>query len=183
MFKKLKKKCQVKNSIIKHFYDFFFQSVEFHIYNEEYYFKCMYALQMIPQTFDNYLNLSLSTNHNKCFNKTLDYKLLLKNHDPKTFPSTVNFIFIRTKRFNRFAQWYNFCITECNGKSYGQKCQQNCGNCKNNEQCHHVNGSCMNGCDSGFYGTKCDLSTYMLNWLKVHDHVLTSFTMIVPYSK
>lgn len=78
MFKKLKKKCQVKNSIIKHFYDFFFQSVEFHIYNEEYYFKCMYALQMISQTFDNYLHLSLSTNHNKCFNKTLDYKLLLK---------------------------------------------------------------------------------------------------------
>lgn len=45
----------------------------------------MYALQMIPQTFDNYLNLSLSTNHNKCFNKTLDYKLLLKTMTQRHF--------------------------------------------------------------------------------------------------
>uniref|UniRef100_A0A8W8P1I4 Multiple epidermal growth factor-like domains 10 n=1 Tax=Magallana gigas TaxID=29159 RepID=A0A8W8P1I4_MAGGI len=49
------------------------------------------------------------------------------------------------------------CNEQCNGKSYGQECQQNCGNCKNNEQCHHVNGSCIKGCASGFYGTKCDL--------------------------
>lgn len=40
---------------------------------------------------------------------------------------------------------------------YGLECKQICGNCINKEQCHHVNGSCLNGCDNGFYGTRCDL--------------------------
>lgn len=40
---------------------------------------------------------------------------------------------------------------------YDLECKQTCGNCKNKEQCHHVNGSCLNGCDSGYYGTRCDI--------------------------
>ena len=31
-----------------------------------------------------------------------------------------------------------------------------CGNCLNGKQCHHINGSCLNGCDKGTYGDKCD---------------------------
>ena len=31
-----------------------------------------------------------------------------------------------------------------------------CGNCSRGDQCNHVNGSCLNGCDVGVYGDKCD---------------------------
>lgn len=46
---------------------------------------------------------------------------------------------------------------ECLDQTYGLECQQNCGNCENKEPCNHVNGSCLNGCDSGYYGDKCNL--------------------------
>lgn len=51
----------------------------------------------------------------------------------------------------------NFFFLECFDHMYGIGCQQFCGNCKINEQCHHVNGGCLNGCDNGFYGNKCNL--------------------------
>ena len=50
----------------------------------------------------------------------------------------------------------SYCITECNDKTYGIGCLQVCGNCKNNEPCHNVNGSCLNGCNNGWYSVKCD---------------------------
>lgn len=30
-----------------------------------------------------------------------------------------------------------------------------CGHCHKSEQCHHINGKCMNGCDSGYQGSIC----------------------------
>ena len=30
-----------------------------------------------------------------------------------------------------------------------------CGNCLNETQCNHINGSCMNGCDPGWEGDLC----------------------------
>eukprot|EP00105_Crassostrea_gigas_P044220 XP_019928368.1 PREDICTED: protein draper-like [Crassostrea gigas] len=50
----------------------------------------------------------------------------------------------------------NVCVSECPDQTYGPECQQICGNCKNKESCHHVNGSCLNGCDRGVNGEKCD---------------------------
>ena len=38
---------------------------------------------------------------------------------------------------------------------FGQNCNQSCGNCLNNEQCHHITGSCLSGCDSGYSETDC----------------------------
>lgn len=38
---------------------------------------------------------------------------------------------------------------------YGTNCTEKCGSCLNVEQCHHINGTCMNGCDRGFYGSYC----------------------------
>ena len=49
--------------------------------------------------------------------------------------------------------------TECDGGMFGQHCNQSCGKCVNNEQCHHINGSCLNGCDSGYHGTYCTEGT------------------------
>lgn len=47
-------------------------------------------------------------------------------------------------------------VTVCDGNKYGLDCQESCGNCSGNVQCHHVNGTCLNGCDLGVYGVKCD---------------------------
>ena len=41
---------------------------------------------------------------------------------------------------------------------YGPGCKKTCGNCSNAEQCHHVNGSCLNGCDVGVFGDRCNQS-------------------------
>lgn len=38
---------------------------------------------------------------------------------------------------------------------YGKECSISCGNCRDSEQCQHINGTCMNGCDTGYKGFKC----------------------------
>lgn len=53
----------------------------------------------------------------------------------------------------------NDCFLECPNQTYGLECKKICGNCKNKESCHHVDGSCLNGCDKGVYGEKCDIGT------------------------
>ena len=55
---------------------------------------------------------------------------------------------------------YNNCViicprTECAGGWYGQDCALLCGQCLNNEQCHHIDGRCLNGCQPGFQGDYC----------------------------
>lgn len=44
---------------------------------------------------------------------------------------------------------------ECDGNMYGVNCTEKCGSCFNFEQCHHLNGTCMKGCDRGFHGSRC----------------------------
>ncbi|XP_062584245.1 receptor-type tyrosine-protein phosphatase alpha-like [Saccostrea cucullata] len=48
-----------------------------------------------------------------------------------------------------------FCSQECSKKTYGLECSVSCGNCSNGETCHHINGTCLNGCSEGVNGTKC----------------------------
>lgn len=52
-----------------------------------------------------------------------------------------------------------FILTEYDRGTFGQSCIKGCGNCVHNEQCHHINGSCINGCDPGYDGTQCTTST------------------------
>ena len=49
------------------------------------------------------------------------------------------------------------CSTECDDNKFGQDCREECGNCVNDEQYHHINGICMNGCDWGFQGILCGI--------------------------
>ncbi|XP_062592311.1 multiple epidermal growth factor-like domains protein 10 isoform X2 [Saccostrea cucullata] len=49
------------------------------------------------------------------------------------------------------------CQNECNGNKYGQDCGQGCGACLGYKQCHHMNGSCLEGCDAGFKDTLCNI--------------------------
>ncbi|XP_056002334.1 multiple epidermal growth factor-like domains protein 11 [Ostrea edulis] len=47
------------------------------------------------------------------------------------------------------------CDQVCDQHKYGQHCPLQCGNCSDGETCHHVNGTCLNGCDVGVEGDKC----------------------------
>eukprot|EP00105_Crassostrea_gigas_P041322 XP_019925470.1 PREDICTED: receptor-type tyrosine-protein phosphatase T isoform X2 [Crassostrea gigas] len=38
---------------------------------------------------------------------------------------------------------------------FGERCSSSCGHCLGSEQCHHINGTCMNGCASGYEGELC----------------------------
>lgn len=49
-------------------------------------------------------------------------------------------------------------LTECDRGSFGKDCASSCGRCMDNETCHHVNGSCINGCETGFQGLDCKRS-------------------------
>ena len=55
----------------------------------------------------------------------------------------------------RFTLVYLSC-KECSENTYGMGCKESCGNCTNREQCHHIDGECQFGCDTGSYGGKCD---------------------------
>lgn len=53
-------------------------------------------------------------------------------------------------------------ILECSMKTFGENCSQPCGNCKDLEKCHHVNGTCIEGCDRGFRGLLCNEGNIIL---------------------
>jgi hypothetical protein len=46
-------------------------------------------------------------------------------------------------------------LAVCDNGTYGLNCGFHCGACLNSEQCYHVNGACLNGCDPGFQGGSC----------------------------
>lgn len=53
-------------------------------------------------------------------------------------------------------------FTACSGGVYGQNCSLPCGQCLDNEQCHHINGTCMNGCGRGYQGLNCTEGQHLL---------------------
>lgn len=48
-----------------------------------------------------------------------------------------------------------YIFTECYRGTFGQNCTKSCGKCLRGEHCHHINGTCMNGCDPGYKGIDC----------------------------
>lgn len=55
--------------------------------------------------------------------------------------------------------WVKSFLTECTSGKYGKDCQLDCGHCKNMMQCHHVDGTCVTGCEPGFIGDTCKTGT------------------------
>ncbi|XP_076448643.1 uncharacterized protein LOC143285270 [Babylonia areolata] len=49
----------------------------------------------------------------------------------------------------------HLCDTACPAGLYGVQCNQTCGHCQSDSQCHHVSGECLQGCAEGFTGTHC----------------------------
>ncbi|XP_056003592.1 multiple epidermal growth factor-like domains protein 10 [Ostrea edulis] len=50
---------------------------------------------------------------------------------------------------------------ECEVSLYGDNCSKSCGHCLRPEQCDNINGTCKNGCKSGFQGTFCNETCMM----------------------
>ena len=51
--------------------------------------------------------------------------------------------------------FYQLFCKVCDNGMYGEDCSKTCGSCINNIQCHHVNGSCLQGCGPGYKGDRC----------------------------
>ena len=43
----------------------------------------------------------------------------------------------------------------CENGTYGHDCDYTCGHCRDDEHCYHTNGTCLNGCKSGYIGHLC----------------------------
>lgn len=50
---------------------------------------------------------------------------------------------------------------------YGQNCRTPCGHCLDSEQCHPINGMCVNGCDNGYQGLYCTEGNIHLQQIKM----------------
>lgn len=44
---------------------------------------------------------------------------------------------------------------ECAKESYGIECNETCGHCRAENQCSHINLTCLNECEVGFKGVVC----------------------------
>ncbi|XP_061190948.1 dendrite extension defective protein 1-like [Saccostrea echinata] len=63
------------------------------------------------------------------------------------------------------------CSQVCNDLRYGLGCAFTCGHCSEDETCHHVNGTCMNGCNYGVEGDKCQNACQPGNYGRDCKHV------------
>lgn len=64
---------------------------------------------------------------------------------------------------------------------YGANCNNPCGKCFDLEQCHHISGTCLTGCESGYRGLKCTegWTVYLVHdiqiWNKYDTALINSF--------
>lgn len=68
--------------------------------------------------------------------------------------------FLRKKAFNLLKwAWCTeillYSYLECDNGSYGLNCSETCGNCLKDTICHHVNGTCLEGCAAGYKTQTC----------------------------
>ena len=49
---------------------------------------------------------------------------------------------------------------ECAKGYYGDGCSEVCGHCVDQNDCHHINGTCFNGCKEGYMGNLCKTGMY-----------------------
>ena len=55
------------------------------------------------------------------------------------------------------------CFSECQAGKYGAMCSGTCSvNCAGkNNACDHIDGSCDQGCNAGYWGSLCTQGTYL----------------------
>ena len=79
----------------------------------------------------------------------LDWNICLTKMNDKTR------IYSNCLKYSQCASFTYIVFSECDGGRYGHNCSNTCGFCLNKEQCHVINGSCLNGCDSDYWGDQC----------------------------
>jgi hypothetical protein len=70
-------------------------------------------------------------------------------------PTDINYVYNYMYNDIHCTCFLYYYDTECNGGKYGNNCSSQCGACLDYTQCHHVNGSCLQGCDAGYKGELC----------------------------
>lgn len=71
--------------------------------------------------------------------------------------------------FSKYFFFRLYLFVACPDGNYGENCNEQCGNCNNTKQCHHVNGTCLNGCKTGFQSDKCIESRYNVSIFKLSE--------------
>ena len=59
----------------------------------------------------------------------------------------------------------HWLFLECSYGKYGVGCEMSCGHCTNKGLCHHVNGTCLGGCEQGYTGGFCICECYTSYWI------------------
>ena len=57
---------------------------------------------------------------------------------------------------------YSQYFSACDGGKYGKECKNTCGECMEQEDCFHINGTCLNGCASGYQEFLCNRRMYTI---------------------
>ena len=52
-------------------------------------------------------------------------------------------------------------LIACDEGTYGQECKGICGNCLEGKSCSHTNGTCLNECETGYFGDLCKTGKYI----------------------
>ena len=69
-----------------------------------------------------------------------------------------------------------FFLVGCSNMTFGQDCNNTCGHCLNNDVCHHVNGTCLRGCNPGYHGDLCAARKKItLHNTNVHEDLIFSY--------
>ena len=58
---------------------------------------------------------------------------------------------VNVQSYNIFDYFFTACVVG----TYGNNCNNTCGNCLNVNECFHTNGTCLTGCDPGYTGDLC----------------------------
>ena len=71
---------------------------------------------------------------------------------------------ISNKKYIHLVLFFLFWIPviECDVGTYGQNCKNTCGFCSGPDLCHFANGTCRNGCESGYHGQRCNQGKCLL---------------------
>ena len=71
------------------------------------------------------------------------------------------------------------CLSECDLGTYGDMCNEKCGNCQDQTKCHHSNGTCLSGCNYGFQGALCKTRKS----LTVHTNVYINYVCMLVFNQ
>ena len=96
-------------------------------------------------------------------------------HSRKGGKTVAQRLLTETFKIHRFSILSIYYLpTDCDEGMFGKYCNESCGKCLNDEQCHHINGSCLNGCASGYRGINC--TEGMWRHLFSSIHILSPLT-------